>query len=586
MYIYATIYLPRIPHRSTIMPQQYICQGSPTDPQLCHYTIFAMDPPQMYIYATLYLPWIPHRSLGTPSTINFTLSQGSDYTCTWNFGDNTPLEVTDETSTPKTGASKLHTYKTTGDFILTVNCSNKVSTVVEKVTIKVLEAITNLRMVSLGAQKGQDYALEWTTDSGEEITFVVIYDGVSLSSYSSVSKYRWKTSLQPGRAASSIPLSIKASNPVSQANISATFQILSVIVNPTLTTVKVNLSSHELVNFTVNMDSGSDVTVVIDYGDGESSKYDQPLGVEWVKPVVFQHTYVNGGRFTVTATISNAAGTYKKSVQVLVLVSVLAIECQMVDHSLYHPPAYVNLTFNSSVMPTEPTLTLNWGEPQSQDLNPTLQINVPYTHTFGDTGVFTVTANLSNLLGHKTCQKSITIVEKLSGPSFHNKFTAAAKGLPFSVTFCLYRGPSLDLCNLTFNFGDGGGDQIFPRQGNQPISSCCLIDNTNIARSGKDGCDTKNVTYTDTTTKLITVTATSYLETVTDSVSVPVIIGLRASDIEVTSSGNQFGGFGFCDNLFLFYLSLKVVSSPTSQIFPPFYFLLPCVLSKKKNGHL
>lgn len=65
---------------------------------------------------------------------------------------------------------------------------------------------------------------------------------LTLAAFNNVSKYLWKSAVQPGRPASSIPLSITARNLVSQAEINISFQILSVIVNPTLSTEKFNLS--------------------------------------------------------------------------------------------------------------------------------------------------------------------------------------------------------------------------------------------------------------------------------------------------------------------------------------------------------
>ncbi|RUS88491.1 hypothetical protein EGW08_003749, partial [Elysia chlorotica] len=265
------------------------------------------------------------------------------------------------------------------------------------------------------------------------------------------------------------------------------------------------------------MDAGSDVTIEVSFMDGNTQSHVMTPAVDWSGPVTFTHSYHNGGIFDVQASFTNAEGTYIRIHTVTVLVGVKSITCELPEFALYHPPATADLQFIGQALPTEPTLTINWGEKQSRDTVKPLALNTSYSHTFGDTGILHVVATISNFMGTMTCNKTINIVEKLVAPHFQNKFPKAAVGQPFEVSFCLHRGPSFDQCNLTFDFGNG-----------DPV--------TKIQRAGigQDGCDRQLVTYNDKISKTITVTAKTLMEEVSNTTTVDIIDGFLDSDIQVT----------------------------------------------------
>ena len=65
-------------------------------------------------------------------------------------------------------------------------------------------------------------------------------------------------------------------------------------------------SSNVPISFTVDMDGGSDVSVLIDFGNGNTDSYTH--SGEWGAAHVFTNTYLAGGRFDVVASVSNAEG--------------------------------------------------------------------------------------------------------------------------------------------------------------------------------------------------------------------------------------------------------------------------------------
>ncbi|XP_059156485.1 uncharacterized protein LOC131941308 [Physella acuta] len=463
------------------------------------------------------------RGLMTPVLVN--VVSGTNYTCTYDYGDNTGRQNSGLLSGPMANATKSYTYATPGVYSINITCSNQVSRGTHVLQVKVQDLISNLQLLTLGANTNQNFFIIWQVDAGTALNFALTLNGIALTNFSQVSAYKWQTSLQPGRGNMVLPLVLRAWNDVSTQQISTNFTILTAIANPTFTTNVANASSYDDVYFVANISAGSDVTVTVDYGDGYNDTYTQPLNTNWPGAQTFVHKYFNGGRFTVRATFRNAGGSQTRSVEMLVLVGVGMINCNLDEYALYHPPALVNLMFTAPALPTEPTLTINWGELTSRDTQPALEMNKNYSYQYRDTGTYKVMARLQNIMGTKTCLKPVTVVEKLAGPFFLPQFPAAALDLPYEVVFCLFRGPTGDLCNMTFDFGDGKGPLVIQRTGN-----------------GKNQCDARNVTYNSKGSRTIKVTATSPLETVSLSYTVDVIRGIKDPYVSVTTSGDVIFG--------------------------------------------
>ncbi|GFO31031.1 polycystin-1, partial [Plakobranchus ocellatus] len=503
-------------------------------------------------------------ALGTAAALSVSFSSGSDYVCTWDYGDGSTLENTDDEELSGLGFQKPYVYLSAGTYTVTLTCANNVSSQTTTATAHIQEPITNLRMTNEDAKKGDDFYLRWEVDTGTEISFDLTFDGRAITTHQAYDTYKWQSDLQSGRPVSQIPLNLRASNLVSSETVMIDFQILTVIVNPTFSSPIVNSSSDDTITFTADMDAGSDVTITVDFRDGTSQNHVQPSAMEWSGPVTFSHKYHNGGTFDVQATFTNAEESYPRTHTVTVLVSVNGIVCELPDFALYYPQAEANLMFIGEALPTDSELTIHWGEVQSRTLQKTLALNTSYPHKFGDTGTFHVVATMKNLISTKVCNKSITIVEKLVDPHFQNAFSKAAVGLPFEVSFCLYRGPSLDECSLTFDFGDGNPPKTVQRADSNevngrhdprfnhvalqtrqalvnlsaPDSKCRLLCNPTTYpalywSSGQDGCDRQMVTYTTKAPRTITVTAETQLEDASASITVDVIDGFRDSDISV-----------------------------------------------------
>ncbi|KAH9502510.1 hypothetical protein Btru_068871, partial [Bulinus truncatus] len=244
---------------------------------------------------------------GLNTTIVITVLTGSNYTFYFDYGDRSNVLHTAMREQPVTNVAYIYTFVAPGSYTINVTCANEVSSVWRTVSVQVQDQIVNFRLLTVGANINTPFSIEWATDEGTDVNFVLTLDGKTINHTRAVGyTNRWISDRQAGRTAVVLPLRLTASNAVSYFYIDANFTILTAIVNPSLTTTAVNATSHEPLKFTVNMDAGSDVNVTLDYGDGVSESYVAPLGSDWTAPYNFTHVYLNGGRFIVRASFKNA----------------------------------------------------------------------------------------------------------------------------------------------------------------------------------------------------------------------------------------------------------------------------------------
>jgi hypothetical protein len=104
------------------------------------------------------LPNVFHLSL----FLQITIATGSDYICTWNFGDGSAPYTTDPITTPTSAGTPIsHTYATVGTKNVLVSCRNDVSMVNAMHTQIVQERITGLTLSALGQDSQNPFVVPW-----------------------------------------------------------------------------------------------------------------------------------------------------------------------------------------------------------------------------------------------------------------------------------------------------------------------------------------------------------------------------------------------------------------------------------------
>ncbi|CAL1543662.1 unnamed protein product [Lymnaea stagnalis] len=472
---------------------------------------------------------VQDSAVNTAVPFTLSLSAGTNYTCQLDYNDGTPVLITDNTSMPVGAPLRVtHTYSSTGVYSVIILCENQVSKENATFDLYIQEPITNLELVREGAPTNEQFAIGWTVDSGTEINFTVTFIGQPLSlNPAKTSTYSWESLTLPGKSAAGYPLQITANNRISSANITTTFIIMDKIVNPSLTVDLTNVTTDDLVTFSVNVQKGSDVSVVIQFQDGSPnySWYTDPPGATWPGPLNLTHYFINGCVCNVKAIISNKAGSFERYVDVLVKVGFSTISWSLPDEAfyLYNPPAYVEFMFTSTTnsTPTNPTVTVDWGDGLQPKTENFVRFGSPgYSHQFDDTLDYIITVTMSNVLGSRTFKHKAIVVEKLVEPLIDLEFPSAPLGEPFNLTFKLFRGDQDNYTTLHWDLGDGSAVRITDRHG-----------------EGKYAGDNETVTYTTKRIVTVNVTATAPLnQTVSASRSFDVIDPVLDSYVTVTAT--------------------------------------------------
>ncbi|KAH9492788.1 hypothetical protein Btru_024720, partial [Bulinus truncatus] len=505
----------------------------------------------------------PDSPVNTPVIFTFSLSGGSNYTCTLDYGDSTPILTLADTDV-SVGAPHAwpYTYTSVGVYDVKTVCINNVSSVNVTFNLNIQEIILNLRLARLGAPTNEIFSVGWLLDSGSSVQFNVTLNNAPLTidtSTSDPSIYRWKSTLLPGKPAAGYPYSIQAWNRISSLNISGIFKVMDKIVNPTFRSNLNNVTTDDVVTFTVDVSKGSDVTVIIEYFDGSSNDTFLPIpeGVAWPGTKYVNHSFINGCNCPVTATIFNAAGSFTLVIKVLVKVgfSTISWELPMEQYYLYEPPASISFMFNSTTTarPTDPTIEINWGDQSPKIIQHSITIGSPgyrqvslltCSYDLDDTLDYNINITMYNLLGFKSFIHTAIVVEKLMNPVIDVLFDKAPLNKPYKIIFKMYRGDQGKLTNITWDFGDGQQPIVTERQG-----------------SGENGSDNMTVTYTTLGYKHVTITAMAPLNQLVSATKIiDVIQGVDAEYVNVTATINV--QLGTPTNFTVSYTGSQFPSSP------------------------
>ncbi|XP_076459182.1 polycystin-1-like [Babylonia areolata] len=464
-----------------------------------------------------------------PYSFQITLTGGSDYTCTWTFGDG-QTATSDETTTPATGSpvAFTHTYATKGDKAFEVTCANEVSSMTKAFTQKVQERIVGLALAQQGQDTEASLQVPWKVATGSDIIWSVTLNGAPINVDTAASNpngHSWVSQAMGLMSSGVYTVGVSGTNDLGTESITESYELTTAIADFDALSSTYNTTTGTEVEFTVSMSKGSDVNVTVVYQDDTvfTTVYS-----DWPGTQVYKHVYTNGGRFPVAVTAWNAAGAFSKTLEVLILAGVYGIMMRSPDFALYSPPSYIDVWFElpaNMSEPTEPKLLLDF-DYKDDPLDVELELNKNYTTQYDDRGVFNIAATVSNILDAKSFLRPLVIIDILEGARIEPAFPKAPKGQDLDVKFILYRGPKDPYCNLTWDAGDPAVlTAVTYRQG-----------------EGMDGYDIQPINYPNLGTYTLTVTATTPLQTLSKSMTMEVVEPILLSSLTVTpdSATNQW----------------------------------------------
>ena len=340
--------------------------------------------------------------LGSTTSFTATISDGSNVTYAWDFGD----------GSPGSGATSSHTYAAVGAYVATVTATNGVSVVVATTNVSIIDT----PIVNLAAANSSPTGLNLSTfltatiDSGSNVDYQWSFgDGATGSGATTSHIYP---------ALGIYTATVTATNGVS--NVVATS--LVTIVDQPITTLTATSSSPTLLGsislFTATAD-GTSVIYTWDFGDGATGNGAHPA-----------HTYAATGLYTAIVTATNGTGMLTATTRVNVfsgkvylpliarnyvaapdlVVTSLAVatgSVQVVIKNQGDLPAtdgfYVDVYINPNPVPTavnqiwsdgRSAQGLTWGVTSSVQPGQVLTLTIGDAYYLPDYSVFTATLSL------------------------------------------------------------------------------------------------------------------------------------------------------------------------------------------------
>lgn len=233
---------------------------------------------------------------GNPATFLATVSQGTDVTFVWNFGDQ---------SAGANGASVTHIYPIPGTYMATVTATNKFGSQSATVPIVVADAPPKgLTVVYAPSQVEVNLPVVFTAtvESGTNVNFLWSFGDGAVASGATVSHIFTKIGTYEVRAT--------ARNSVGVISVSTRIFVQDsppMIINLFMDE---SMQVGQEINFTAYVQSDSRVRAEWNWGDGKvasvTSKPDQDN--ESIKTIRIRHAYAKEGRYGLTLLAYNTGG--------------------------------------------------------------------------------------------------------------------------------------------------------------------------------------------------------------------------------------------------------------------------------------
>ena len=238
------------------------------------------------------------------------MTQGIRYSCFWDMGDGN-IYTTNETATPTSGSFHSHEYTTAGIFAINVTCSAPGCSTSDEAVIVVQEAIAGISVAELGKESDTDYTVAWTYTHGTDTEWEVLLDDSTLSSttYNDITK-TGNTSQTDGLSTGVYIFIIHGWNDISDVSLSVNITFEAPFTGPDSSVDQSEVMVRDEVTFTVEILTGTSITVTWDFGDGS------PVDVYALEPLEdwppggqesTSHTYTTAGQYDITVTIGNNA---------------------------------------------------------------------------------------------------------------------------------------------------------------------------------------------------------------------------------------------------------------------------------------
>jgi hypothetical protein len=373
-----------------------------------------------------------HATAGVEVTISVTISKGSGYTCSIEFGDGT-VKSLDDKQLPITTGTVKHTYTKPAQYTFKVACKNGLTPdpAVQTKIIEVQEKLKTIEVIPPGSKEGQPVIVKCQTNAvhGHGVVFTAtavpeFNTGVAVDMTGCNNKPSCES-----KPISNVPvrvykLTCEANNLLGKVTTTIDFTIDGPIKNPSVKITKVcdqvksppNIDGYYLmlpscIDFTAKIDHGSNAYVSIDYGDGDSSGQKKFAKGTPTNTWVLSHTYTKVGVFTVTATIANGDGVFPWRFTVKAFKHMnLACDTKTPQKAGL---VYIKFKSNDPIVPPDVTFTMDFGDGRNAG-STIFDVKKSTQHIYTKAKTYTITTVFKNPVETVTKTCSLEIIEPIT----------------------------------------------------------------------------------------------------------------------------------------------------------------------------
>ena len=164
----------------------------------------------------------------------------------------------------------------------------------------------------------------------------------------------------------------------------------------------------------ISMDEGSNVMVIVDYGDG---KIDKDFVSNWTSGDIMQvhHTYTTLGSFRIKVEVRNSANDSKEVKKCTVYDNVKYIDFDIPNLSTSEFLEVKFLRNDNATATFGTAMILDFGDGQAKILEPDFSVGHMFNHTYSKAGVYELSATLDNPISASKITEWISVIEQLDG---------------------------------------------------------------------------------------------------------------------------------------------------------------------------
>ena len=402
------------------------------------------------------------------------ITQGTDFTCTWDWDDGSFSETRYE----QLGNLTYHNYSVVGHYNVALNCTNRLYNTTSEKKLIVEVPIGGFMVADPIAKDFQvDFSVTWSTNQGTDANFTVTFTHVvsGMSYNATVTTSVDTTSGSAVITSAMMPdigiyeLEVTAVNHVTPCQTIRLPVLVDIpITDPSLTRPKKFVEVSTTANFSFQISAGSNVSLCWNFSDGSPAIYQYYQGRSFPSDgITIGHEYSVDGEFLVNLFVNNSVSNFTRVISIYIQhppnITLTTNSPQNI------PPGTITFTIDALLgeePPTNSTYTVHFGDGISS-LDQLFSTPLVLEHNFPANGAYTMNITVTNDVKSAFLETEVelqTPIKDLVVTSVHNG-PEQDKGKPgkgpektyFPCDFPVLFGTSIrngTNVSYTWNFGD------------------------------------------------------------------------------------------------------------------------------------